>query len=158
MMSTKNKNNIGIAIIILFSSILLSQFISEYICFKATVEGVSMESTYYNGDKVIVLRVGRIKRGNIVVARDPDTEKLIIKRCIGLPGDKIKIKDSIVYVNGQPLEDNYSKGLTYEYNIKEELTLGDSEYFLLGDNRENSRDSRYFGAITKRNIFGIVIN
>ena len=145
---------VELCIIIIFSSILISQFIVENICFKANVEGSSMEPLFSDGDKILVLRHGEIQRGKIVIALDKTSNKYIIKRCIGLPGDEVKVRDGNLYVNNKKVDEPYVKGNTEDF---EEVKVGNNEYFVMGDNREKSKDSRIIGCIKKKDIYGIVV-
>ncbi len=126
------------------------------------VDGPSMEPNFFTAQRVIVSRVnyllGAPDRGEILVFESPDdpqNDPPLIKRVIGLPGDTIEIRDQVVFVNGQQLNEPYinAPGLTSpnEYN---NLTLGPDEYFMMGDNRNRSRDSRAFGPIKREHIIG----
>ena len=71
-----------------------------------------------------------------------------------MPGDTVSIRDNTIYVNGEEVEEDYAYGETSDY---EEITLDDDEYFILGDNRPISKDSRYFGPVKEDEIIGKVI-
>ena len=79
----------------------------------------------------------------------------LIKRIIGLPNDKIKVENGKLYINNKEYLENYINSYTASYDF-DEITLKDNEYFVMGDNRYNSYDSRNFGTITKNNIIGRV--
>jgi|GEM_PF-1343733 len=127
------------------------------------VIGSSMYPTFKNGQYVFTMRskILPISRGEVVVADIPLFDELVIKRVAAVPGDTIRFTtDGKVYVNGK--EYTYGHGSGYD-NLKwdgfekpadgsMQITLSDGEYFLLGDNRENSADSRYFGPVTRDNI------
>jgi len=94
-------------------------------------------------------------RGDIVIVRypgDPKNKKYV-KRLIGLPGEKVSIRGGSVYINNQLLKEKY---LSYDLETDPggEWKLGSNEYFILGDNRPNSNDSRYFGPVEKRFLLG----
>ena len=116
---------------------------------RTEVEGASMENTLHNGDNLIVdklsYRFHDPERFDIVIFKYPDDEsQLFIKRIIGLPGDKVEIKDGKVYLNDSetPLDDSFVPetplGSFGPYEVPENC------YFMMGDNRNNSKDSRYW--------------
>jgi len=88
------------------------------------------------------------------------TNTYLCKRVIGLPGETVLIKDGYVYINGEILDESlYTEmGTTYiPGKVSEEWILGDNEYFLMGDNRKHSKDSRYFGVVKTENIMGEIV-
>ncbi len=88
------------------------------------------------------------------------TNTYLCKRVIGLPGETVLIKDGYVYINGEMLDESlYTEmGTTYmPGKATEEWILGDNEYFLMGDNRKHSKDSRYFGVVNRNNILGEIV-
>lgn len=128
------------------------------------VNGNSMFPTFQNGEYIftnlITLRISPLKRGDVVVFKAPaNQEKDYIKRIIGLPGDTVQIKDGYVYVNGQLLNEPYEPK---EYRTTGEAFMQDGQtvtvpqesYFVLGDNRPGSSDSRDWGFVTKNKIIG----
>jgi signal peptidase I len=103
-----------------------------------------------NGNEYMILnKLGEINRYDIVVVATENEE--LIKRVYGLPGEKISIENGEIYINDKKIEDQYAYGNTSSY---EAITLGDDEYFVLGDNREVSLDSRIIGPVKKENIKG----
>jgi signal peptidase I len=102
------------------------------------------------------LGIREIKRGDIVIFRPPhETDKDYIKRCIALPGDKFEIKNGKVYINGEKTdESSYVKGETIDPNSKVQGIVPPGNLVVLGDNRENSMDSRYFGYLEIERIKG----
>lgn len=129
--------------------------ISNFLICRVTVEGVSMNPTYHSGDTLFINRVAKPERGDIVTFSR--NGKNYIKRVIGLPGDKVYISDSKVYINGDVLEENYINEKTFDGGVLENTvcTLGDGEYFVMGDNRNYSLDSREFGVVYEDEILGI---
>jgi signal peptidase I len=123
----------------------------------------SMEPTLRPGDRVLVNKLSYdlhpIHRGDIVVFRRPPSEagdttiRDLIKRVIGLPGDRIEARDGIVYINGQPLKEPYLPAGTVTTTLPL-TTVPSGQYFVLGDNRGNSKDSRFIGPIPGHLIVG----
>jgi signal peptidase I len=113
------------------------------------VRGYSMLPTIQDHAVVVTLWPwGAPERGQIVVV-EKEEEKRWIKRVVGLPGDRIVIEPGKgpVLVNGEPLEEPYLNPHLIEYIVRTDVTLGADEYFVLGDNRQDSYDSRYAGPI-----------
>lgn len=133
--------------IIIFLVVLLVQ---RFIIQPVEVNGSSMEPTLHNNNHVLLEKISyslsEPKRFDVIVFRpyEYDKELYYIKRVIGLPGETVQIMDSVIFINGERLDENY--GL--ENVIKgagiagEKIVLGEGEYFVLGDNRNNSKDSR----------------
>ncbi len=117
------------------------------------VSGESMEHTYHDGQMLFVTHVfmGEIKKGDIVVANPENYEKMLIKRVIAVGGDTFEIRGGKVYINNRELTEDY---IPEPMQMKEfpSVTLKEGEYFLLGDNRNHSYDSRELGIITKKEI------
>lgn len=122
-----------------------------FIATPVKVDGDSMYNTLNDNDIVLLSKLSSIDRFDIIVLKENDNNATIIKRVIGMPGDKVKIRNNKIYINNKIIEDEYAYGETNDYD---EITLGDDEYFVLGDNRLISKDSRYFGAIKKSDIKG----
>ena len=142
-------------LIILLILVLLFQLVVGFFF----VKGESMMPTLENGELAFYVRVTRTyEREDIVSVRLPSGEKYV-KRLVGLPGDTIDFQDGKLVINGEAKEESYAVGsseamgntLTYP------LTLGENEYFVLGDNRENSMDSRVFGPVLKSELKGQVL-
>ncbi len=127
--------------------------LSRFIVINAKIPTPSMDDTIEVGDKVFGFRLSYLfsdpKRGDIIMFDAPNKENTIyIKRLIGLPGDTIKIKDNVLYINGEEYKEDYVD--SWYGNIGEyEYSLGDDEYFMMGDNRDHSNDSRAWGPISK---------
>jgi signal peptidase I len=126
------------------------------------VDGPSMEPSFYTGQRVIVSRLNYMlenpQRGDIIVFQSPDNpgvEPPLIKRVIGLPGETVKIRDTHVFINGQELDESFTnEGCSTDRCRDSERTLGPDEYFVMGDNRNHSRDSRVFGPIKRGTVIG----
>lgn len=116
------------------------------------VIGPSMQPTLQNGNFGIAQKFRDIKRNDIVLIKNKATKKTIIKRVIGLPGEKVEYKDNKLYINDKEYKDKFSK-VTGDYSI----TLADNQYCCLGDNRLVSADSRTFGSFSKDDIKSKVV-
>ena len=113
------------------------------------VNGNSMYPTYHDNQFLIGEYHFNINRYDVVVINTPD--KYLIKRVIGLPNDSVEYKDNILYINDKEVDD-VGTGITNDFKIE----LSNNEYFCLGDNREHSKDSRYYGAFLKDDIIAKV--
>ncbi|NWG16946.1 MAG: signal peptidase I [Chloroflexi bacterium] len=126
------------------------------------VEGPSMQPNFYTGQVLVVSRLhymmGNPQRGDIVVFNPPNQpadEPPYIKRIIGLPGDKVEIRETLVYVNDVLIEEPYINEPCRSSMCPDgSWQLGENEYFVMGDNRNHSSDSRRFGPITSEAIIG----
>lgn len=143
-------------------------FVPRYVFQMTIVDGESMTETLQDKDRLFVEKVsyrfGDPDRFDIIVfypygREDPDD--YYVKRIIGLPGETVQIKDSVIYINNEPLSENYRKEQYMAYNgiAGEPLLLGEDEYFVLGDNRNGSTDSRDpdTGPVKRENIDGRVV-
>ncbi len=140
--------------------------VPKYLLQRTIVIGDSMENTLYDGENIWVEKISRhfdhLKRFDIIVfyPYGRENKEYFIKRIIGLPGESVQIMDDTIFINGIRLSENFGKDpITYQGIAAEELTLADDEYFVLGDNRTVSLDSRYsnIGPIKKKNIGGRAI-
>lgn len=130
------------------------------------IQGPSMQPNFHDGQFLIVSRLhyllGEPAHGDIVVFDAPGDDNrrdnpLLIKRLIGLPGDHIRIENSEVFVNGVKLNESYIAEPTFRCANFCDVTLGENEYFMMGDNRNDSNDSRAFGPVTRDRIVGEAI-
>lgn len=117
------------------------------------VNGTSMMNTLSHGDTMILNKIGmkinEIKRFQIVVIKTDDS--YLIKRVIGLPGESIEYKEGKLYINDKVINDPYYKNNTLDF---EKMKISEDNYFVMGDNRGNSIDSRIIGTISKNDILG----
>lgn len=145
-------------ILMLLVCFVVGVYISRNSFSRVVVSGHSMDYTLHDGQTLWVenLPWGSYSNNQIVVLKE--NGKRLVKRVVGSPGDRLYFKGDTLYRNGKPLkedyvtDDNYNKGL-----LKEEVVLGENEYFLLGDNRDVSNDSRYFGAVSGSSLQGRVL-
>ncbi|MGY3766500.1 signal peptidase I [Vagococcus vulneris] len=153
--------------------ILIMILLRAFVFSSVVVSGNSMNPTLVDGERIISLKHSKIKRFDVVTFPAPDEpDKNYIKRVIGLPGDTVEYKDDQLFINGkkyaEPYLDEY-KGmidempegapLTKDFTLKE--VTGDNKvpagsYFVLGDNRQNSKDGRMIGFIKENDILGDV--
>ena len=138
---------------IVFLIILTAIIITRIFFFSPIrVNGASMHPTLQDKEFMILNKISLkqgINRFDIVVVQE--NNKYIIKRVIGLPGESVMYKDSKLYINGKVIEDNYSKTTTNDFD---NVVLGENEYFVMGDNRAVSSDSRIIGPVNIKNIKG----
>ena len=124
--------------------IVVVVFIRTFIITPVKVNGTSMYPTLEGNEIMLLNKLADIDRFDIVVLQLEGEDSNLIKRIIGLPGETVEISENQIYIDGELLDDPYGYGITY--NI-DPVTLGDDEYFILGDNRIISLDSRSFGKI-----------
>lgn len=122
-------------------------------CSLGVVPSESMNPTLEVKDGIIYAKFTEVEAGDIVRFLYPwDEDSIYVKRVIGVGGERIKIEAGTVYINGFPLKENYVKE-KWDYDM-EEMTIPENSYFLMGDNRNNSEDSRYYGAVDQEKLLG----
>lgn len=152
-----------------FKALLLAGVITailrNFIFIPMTIEGSSMIPTFQQDDQIIVRTIYDLERFDSVVFHD-SSNRTLVKRIIGLPGEKIRYENDQLYVNDKKIEEkfldndlvNHAGGIWTSDFTLEELTgtqvVPADEYFVLGDNRRSSNDSRYFGSIPIESIIG----
>jgi signal peptidase I len=174
---------IGSWVAVIVVALFLSLFIDSTVIAKAEVEQSSMENTLFEGQQLIVSKLSYAfdepKRGDIIIFLENEEkgnvidtfirslkgrfsssdeiaaeQERLVKRVIGVPGDEIDIQDGSVFINGEKLEESYANGETLPGNIELPITVEEDELFVIGDNREVSRDSRDFGPIDVKQVEG----
>lgn len=137
-------------------SLAIFLFVYIFLVQPHRVKGESMMPNFANGELILTekisYRFSKPRRGDIIVFRALSPNRVdFIKRIVGLPGETVEIKDDIVLVDGRQLEEPYETQKT-EGNVS--VSLGKNQYFVLGDNRRSSSDSRSFGPIDKKSLKG----
>lgn len=153
---------------ILFA-VLLGLLIVTFVIQRNSVIGHSMDNTLNDSDQLIVEKVTKwfngIQPGDIITIKTEDLpyhdgDIHIVKRVVGVPGDTIEIRNHAAYRNGQKLDEPYLRSGTVTDPLNAQyskVTLGTDQYYVLGDNRGNSTDSRVFGPIDKKMVIGEVL-
>ncbi|MBQ3084531.1 MAG: signal peptidase I [Clostridia bacterium] len=139
-----------VAVMILFS----------LVCRVYVVNGASMEKTLANEDRLLVSQLFYTpEQGDIVCFLEEGSEKVLVKRVIATEGQTVDIRDETVYVNGEALDEGYvyNVGPWITGQIAYPYTVGEDQVFCMGDHRDNSHDSRAFGAIDEKYLLGKVV-
>src|SRR3954463_2002510 len=145
-------------------SILIAVVLIVFIYQPVKVEGTSMMPTLTDQERIFINKFtyrfgfGSVSRGDTVVFWYPqDTSKSYIKRVIGVPGDRVRVQGGLVYVNGMALQESYVPPENRDSNSwrdGEEQIIPEGKYFVLGDHRNQSSDSRMWGYVPRDNIYG----
>lgn len=135
------KSKIQYAILIVL--ILLSTVTIGFHVFfmKVSVTSGSMETTIMTGDHLLIKKTKSVNRGDIVCFKSSELGRILVKRLIGLPGDKVTFREGVLFVNGEKVQEDYVSTF-YEYNG--EFDVPKDSYFFLGDNRADSFDARFW--------------
>jgi signal peptidase I len=140
-------------------SVALAAVVILFLYQPVKVEGTSMMPALADQERIFInkfsYRFGSIERGDLVVFWFPaDTSKSYIKRVIGLPGDTVEIVNGEVRVNGQPIEEPYVPGEYRDHGTMPPVRVPPAHYFVLGDHRSSSNDSRSWGTVHRSFIYG----
>lgn len=140
-------------------AVLFCFFLITFVAQAFRVEGTSMEPLLRDGDRIVVnklaFRLGPIERGDVVVfwyPRDPSVS--FIKRVVGRPGDRVEIRTGRVYVNGERLSEAYLPETFRDTDSHPAIDVRPGYYFVLGDHRRSSNDSRSWGQVPEKYIYG----
>ena len=143
--------------------VLVAFLIVRYGLERMTMSGNGMEPTVKDDDSILINKMSyklhSVKRNDVVVLRQNGSEHnyYVVQRVIGLPGEKVKITNGEVYIDGKVLDEKYDFPLMKNGGLAlDEITLDDDEYFVLGDNRNNSSDSRdpSVGILKRKDLLG----
>lgn len=137
--------------------IIFGNLTKAYVFSTSYVIGDSMLPNFKENDIVGISKIAKPHRGDIVIVEVND--KVLIKRCIGMPGDTVQITQGVVYINNMSYQEDYIKDNNHNYSsglLENPVTLGSDEYLILGDNRVISLDSRTFGSVKRNQIIGVV--
>ncbi|MDD3726428.1 MAG: signal peptidase I [Candidatus Ratteibacteria bacterium] len=144
-------------------AVIIALLIRAFLIGNFKIPSTSMVPTLKVGDRLlsndVIYKIRPPKRGEVVIFKYPeDPKRDFVKRMIGLPGEKVMIKDGMIFINGKVVEEEsisrryyYSEGF---YGNGEEVEVPPDSYYVLGDNSINSRDSRYWGFVPKKNLVG----
>ena len=157
--ATRSKPGIGVWLRDLIISLAISAFIIIFIYQPVKVEGTSMMPSLEDQERIFVnkfvYRLEAIERGDVVVFRYPrDPSKSYIKRVVGVAGDRIRIDGGQVFVNDEALEEEYVPSAYADARSYPETVVPPRCYFVLGDHRSMSNDSRDFGSVNQSYIYG----
>ena len=133
--------------------------VREFVMTPSIVNGESMMPNLQHGDRIIISKVTSIERFDEVAFHAPDADENYVKRVIGLPGDTVRMEDDVLYINERVYEEPYLDEFKQNLNAKQRLTdnfnlvvVPEGKLFVLGDNRQVSRDSRRFGVISEESV------
>ncbi len=152
-------------IVTLGSAVLIALCIRGFVFEPVRVDGSSMLDTLHDREIMFVTKydyiLGEPEHGDVVICKYPNSTKNYVKRLIGLPGDTIEIKNNSVYINGEKTDESYltpDRNDSPYYATMGMIVLGDNDFFVMGDNRDNSHDSRFadVGKLTRSQIRGHV--
>lgn len=121
-------------------------------------DGMSMRPAINDGDRILVtINVSEIKRGDIIQFRYPkEPEKFYMKRVVGLPGETLEVRAGLTLINGNAIAEDYVDAIYNQSGLDfTERRISENHYFVMGDNRDNSSDSRSWGTVEKNLIEGI---
>ncbi|MBQ9860335.1 MAG: signal peptidase I [Clostridia bacterium] len=139
------------------TALVVVAILFAFVCRVVSVDGASMTNTLQHGDRLLITSFYNTPAYGDVVVINRVGDAPLIKRVIGLPGDRISIAEGegVVYRNGKPLDEPYTRdGFTPTNGMRDEITVPEGQLFVLGDNRGDSLDSRLIGTISMDNVVG----
>lgn len=154
------RNAIVEIVVLVVLAFTLAMTTKTYVVEAYEIKGRSMVPTFDDGQRVVVLKLfSDIQRGDIVIfASQDDPGKDLIKRVIALPGERIQISKGKVEIDGEPLAEEYVEDRNYGlYDAEIDELMGADQIYVLGDNRDDSHDSRRFGSVSFSNLKGKVV-
>ncbi|MEG0366607.1 MAG: signal peptidase I [Coprobacillus sp.] len=164
-----NKKKYLYSILEMLAVVVVTVCVFKYIVIPVRIDGSSMENGLHDNNVALINAIGvnedNIKRFDVVVAYCEALNEKIIKRVIGMPGDTVEFKDDVLYINGEKLnqdflDNDFIENSKTTYNADKftddfKVVVSSNEYFLMGDNRLRSADSRQFGGFTIDKILGV---
>jgi signal peptidase I len=139
-------------------AVVLAMLIQTYAFAQTEVKNVSMEGTLVEGQRLIEDKISyhfsRPSYGDIVIINGPESDRRLIKRVIGVQGDLLNMIDGRLYRNGAIVDEPYAQGSTYPLGTQVPYTVPEGKVFVMGDNRENSMDSRDLGPVSISSLEG----
>ena len=143
---------------IVLPALALALVVHLFLAQATIVFGKSMEPNLLERQRLIIdkisYRLHPPRRNDIIVLNTPDMDEMLVKRVVGLPGESIEIYKGVVYIDGEPLPEPFPHNIGL--HSMPPVTLSPLSYFVLGDNRDNSNDSRSFGPVKREHILGRV--
>lgn len=143
-------------------AVVIALICREFLFAPVVVEGKSMQPTFQDQNRLIISKTSGIQRFDMVVFHSPEPGKDYIKRVIGLPGDTVEMRQDTLYINGKKYDEPYlaasKKNLPYSEQLTEDfqVIVPEGAYYVMGDNRRQSRDSREIGPISEQEMIGEV--
>ncbi len=138
-------------------------FITHFVLMAVEIKGASMSPTLRDGERYLLYRCTYLLRpprqGEIVVLEDPEDHGLSIKRIVGLPDELVELRTDGLYINNTKVSEPYLLSkytLRPHYHPSEAIRLSKDQYFVLGDNRNRSADSRSYGPVSRHQILGVI--
>ena len=158
--SPKERNGFVEALLLVMVALVLALTLKTYVAEAYEIKGRSMEPTFHHGERVVVLKAfyGIHRQDVIVFASSEDPTKDLVKRVVGLPGETLKVVGGSVFVNGVHLDEAYIRNFQPGYRETVYVSrVPEGHYYVLGDNRPDSHDSRYFQSIPAASVRGKVV-